>query len=121
MAAPGEPLVREQVRRLLQSEVLRSSETQRRLLSYLAERAAGLIRNLRPGPGEPASFPDQPRGDAETHETISRLPGLHGKGEVLIFASNLTGGTLGAVEYFTQPDYARSRRAAGGQRLFHKA
>ena len=69
---------------------------------------AGLIRNLRPRPGEAASYSDQPGApDAETHALISRLPGLHGSGEIFIFASNWTAGTLGAVQYATQPDYAR--------------
>jgi hypothetical protein len=75
---------------------------------FVVDNDAGAIRNLRPRPGEPASFSDQPGApDAETHALISRLPGLHGRGEIFIFASNWTAGTLGAVQYATQPDYAR--------------
>ena len=67
-----------------------------------------LIRNVHPGPGEPATFPDRPRpGETDTNALISRLPGLHGRGEVFVFASNWTGGTLGAVHYATGRDYAR--------------
>lgn len=74
---------------------------------FVVDSDADMIRNLHPRPGEPASFPDQPRGDAVTHALISRLPGLHGRGEIFVFASNLTGGTLGAVQYATEPAYAR--------------
>lgn len=66
-----------------------------------------LIRNLRPRNGEPQTLPDQVGSDESvTHALISRLPNLHGRGEVFIFASNFTGGTLGAVQYATEPDYA---------------
>ena len=74
----------------------------------VVDSAGGLIRNLHPATGEPASFPDQPRpGETETHALISRLPGLHGRGEVFIFSCNWTGGTLGAVHYVTERDYAK--------------
>jgi hypothetical protein len=74
----------------------------------VVDNEAGAIRNLRPRPGEPSSYPDQAGApDAETHALVSRLPGLHGNGEIFVFASNWTAGTLGAVQYATEPDYAR--------------
>jgi hypothetical protein len=72
------------------------------------------IRNLKPAAGEPAFFsdgsrmPDVAEGlSGEAHALISRLPGLHGNGEVLILAGNWTPGTQAAVEYVTRPAYAR--------------
>jgi hypothetical protein len=87
---------------------------------FVIDSEAGAIRNLKPVPGEPSTFPDQPGApDAETHALISRLPGLHGRGEIFIFASNWTAGTLAAVQYATQPSYARELcqrlRAAHGE------
>ncbi len=73
----------------------------------VVDSGADLIRNVRPQAGEPEVFPDQSGGtDTETHALISHLPGLHGRGDVFIFAANLTGATLGAVQYATQPAYA---------------
>lgn len=72
------------------------------------------IRNLRPAPGEPAFFgdgnraPDVAEGlSGEAHALISRLPGLHENGEILILAGNWTSGTQAAVEYLARPTYAR--------------
>jgi hypothetical protein len=56
------------------------------------------IRNPNPQPGEPSLLED---GD-EKHALVTRIPGLHGNGEILIFASNSQGGTLAAVQYMTQ-------------------
>jgi hypothetical protein len=84
------------------------------------------IRNLKPAPGEAAFFPDgSPIPDVaeglagETHALISRLPGLHGNGEIFVLAGNWTAGTLAAVEYVTRPAYARDlvrrlRPSSGG-------
>jgi hypothetical protein len=63
------------------------------------------IRNKRPSPGEPAFLPDDSRRAGpgiEVHRAlISRMPGLHGQGDVIAFASNATMGTLAAVQYLT--------------------
>jgi hypothetical protein len=75
----------------------------------VVDSVADRILNLKPRQGEPPFFPDQVRPtdrDNETHALISRLPGLHGRGEVFIFGANWTGATLAAVQYATQPDYA---------------
>ncbi len=73
----------------------------------VVDSGADLIRNVRPQSGEPEVFPDQSGGtDTGTHALISHLPGLHGRGDVFVFAANLTGATLGAVQYATQPAYA---------------
>jgi hypothetical protein len=70
----------------------------------LAVEAAG-IRNLRPRAGEPAFLGDE-YSDAEhengrTHALISRLPGLHGTGEILIVGGTWTQGTMAASQYLT--------------------
>lgn len=59
------------------------------------------IRNLRPHPGEPSFFEegtfDPQNGTRETDALISRLPGLHGSGEILVVAGTATAGTLAAT------------------------
>jgi hypothetical protein len=69
------------------------------------------IVNLRPQPGEAASIEDgvqNERGDnGETYALITCLPGLHGRGNILILAGPWTEGTLAAVEYVTEEPYAR--------------
>jgi hypothetical protein len=65
------------------------------------------IRNLHPRPNEPAYIPDadapRPIGSrlTEAHAVITRVPGLHGEGDMLVCASNWTVGTLAAVLYLT--------------------
>jgi hypothetical protein len=71
------------------------------------------IRNLHPRPNEPRYIPDEdaPRPVAsrlaQTHALITRMPGLHGEGDVLVCASNWTAGTLAAIHYLTREDSAR--------------
>jgi hypothetical protein len=69
--------------------------------------AAGEIRNLRPGPGEPEVLRGRWPADApyvsEDYALITRVPGLHGQGEMLILAASSTEGTLAAVQFVTQP------------------
>jgi hypothetical protein len=67
------------------------------------------VQSLRPAPGEPTTFeekwsPDHVHLD-EGHALISRLPGLHGEGEMLILAGNCTECSRAAVEYVTRPEY----------------
>lgn len=69
----------------------------------------GRVQTLRAAPGEPSAFeekwsPDHVRLD-EGHSLISRLPGLHGDGEMLILAGSSTECTRAAVEYVTRPEY----------------
>ena len=63
------------------------------------------VRNLRPRPGEPAFFGngimDAQNQTGETYALISRLPGLHGRGEVMVLAGAWMPGTLAACEYVT--------------------
>lgn len=70
----------------------------------------GEIVNLKPGPGEPASLRGQwPTGApyrVSDYALITRIHGLHQRGEILILGANSTEGTLAAVRYMTQPSYA---------------
>jgi hypothetical protein len=68
------------------------------------------VQNLHPNPGEPRSFeekwtPDRTRLE-EGHALISRLPGLHRAGELLILAGSSTECTRAAAEYMTRAEYA---------------
>ena len=71
----------------------------------------GSLRNLRPRPGEPAKFPEiwTPSYSAllEDHALVTRLPGLHGHGEITILAASSTEGTWAATEYVTRPQHAK--------------
>jgi len=61
------------------------------------------IRNLRPRGGEPQfvadEFSDQRHENGRTYALISRLPGLHGKGTILVLGGTWTQGTLSACQY----------------------
>jgi len=69
------------------------------------------IRNRKPHPGEPAFFEagvmDAQNQSGHAYAVISRLPGLHGRGEILIIASPWMPGTLGAAQYVTSEPYAK--------------
>jgi hypothetical protein len=69
------------------------------------------IRNLRPRPGEPPLFgegtSDAQNHSGETYALISRLPGLHGNGEILVLAAGVTAGTMAAAQYVTSEVYMR--------------
>jgi len=82
----------------------------------------GSLRNLRPQPGEPQKFPEvwTPSHSAllEDHALVTRLPGLHGHGEITILAASSTEGTWAATEHVTRPKHAeelvaRLRLASG--------
>lgn len=71
------------------------------------------LRNLNPRPGEPPFFGEgkasqAPDGSSlrEGYALITRLTGLHGRGEITMLAATSTGGTRAAVEYVTIPHYA---------------
>jgi hypothetical protein len=80
------------------------------------------VQNLRPGAGEPRSFEEKWNPDratlAEGHALITRIPGLHRSGNVLILAGSATESTRAAVEYVTRPEYVgpfiQWMRAQGG-------
>jgi hypothetical protein len=63
------------------------------------------IRNLKPKPGEPEflrdAYTDREHQDSQSYGLISRLPGLHGKGEILVLGGTWTAGTLAASQYVT--------------------
>jgi len=67
------------------------------------------VQNLKPNPGEPTSFEEKWAPDGthleEGHALISRLPGLHNTGVMLILAGSSTECTRAAVEYLTHPEY----------------
>jgi hypothetical protein len=73
------------------------------------------IRVLHPGKNEPSALGDQTvRGyssptapeDGEVYALITRMPGPNGQGTVASFSSNLSPGTLAAVQCFTEPKLA---------------
>lgn len=70
------------------------------------------VENLRPQVGEPLFFEEKYSADhvhlEEGHALISRLPGLHRSGEMLILAGSSTESTRAAVEYVTRPEYVSS-------------
>ncbi len=67
------------------------------------------VQNLRPRAGEPRAFEEKWNPDrttlSEGHALITRIPGLHRSGDVLILAGSSTEDTLAAVEYVTRPEY----------------
>jgi hypothetical protein len=71
------------------------------------------LKNLNQRPGEPPFFDEgkssqTPDGSSlrDGYALITRLTGLHGRGEITILAATSTGGSRGAVEYVTTPHYA---------------
>lgn len=68
------------------------------------------VMNEHPRSGEPPSYDETWSPDRATllegHALISRLPGLHGTGYIMMLASTSTEGTRAAAEYVTRPDYA---------------
>jgi len=74
--------------------------------------ARGGIRNDRPAPGEEHQYLDQtptgPAEDGEVYALVTHLPGPRGATEITSFNSNRTPGRLAAVDWFTDPMYART-------------
>jgi hypothetical protein len=70
------------------------------------------IRNVSPGPGEPALFADKPPRDRqdteESYALISRVPGLFGNGEVLYLSGNRISSITGEVQAFTDAAFAKT-------------
>lgn len=67
------------------------------------------VNNLRPRQGEPTGYDEKWGADRATlvegHALITRIPGLHRNGEMLILAGSSTECTRAAVEYVTRPEY----------------
>jgi len=67
------------------------------------------VQNLRPRNGEPASYEEKWNADRtnleEGHALITRIPGLHRTGQMIILAGSSTECTRAAVEYVTRPEY----------------
>ncbi len=85
----------------------------RQLSTLLAEADLAVeldgIHNLRPRAGEPAVFPDlwaPSKLDGEIYGLISRLPGLHGRGFIFVFAGNTGPETEAAVQSLTDRQQA---------------
>jgi hypothetical protein len=80
------------------------------------------VQSLKPREGEPRTFDEKWNPDratlAEGHALITRIPGLHRSGDVLILAGSATESTRAAVEYVTRPEYVgpfvQWMRAHGG-------
>ena len=76
------------------------------------------IRDQKPDSGHPAFYPDTYSSlaaygaagwpeDGEIYALVSRTPGPLGTGAVMAFNSNHSPGILGAVQWFTNPAFAR--------------
>ncbi|HWB83861.1 MAG TPA: hypothetical protein VG675_06955 [Bryobacteraceae bacterium] len=80
------------------------------------------VQNLKPRPGEPHTFEEVSRADGSGrergHALITRFPGLHRAGEILILAGSSTEETRAAVDFVTRPEYVgpfvRYMHAHGG-------
>lgn len=70
----------------------------------------GVIRNRNPRPGEAEEYRDVWTNKAEIAEDyalIHHLPGLHGRGNILILGSSSTQGTWAAAQYVTEPTHVK--------------
>jgi hypothetical protein len=71
----------------------------------------GSLHSLRPQLGEPKEFPEvwTPNHAAilEDYALVTRLPGLHGRGEITMLAASSTEGTWAATEYVTNRAHAQ--------------
>jgi hypothetical protein len=81
------------------------------------------IRNLHPGPNEPALFADQystaPSEEGVAYALITHFPGPMGGNDVESFTSYRSAGYVAAVKAFTNPDFvkplvARLKQSCGG-------
>lgn len=70
------------------------------------------IENSNPNPGEPKTFLDQysgaPAEEGEVYALITRLPGAAGQGEFASFISNRAAGYVGALQWCTEPESAKT-------------
>ena len=82
------------------------------------------IRNVHPGPGEPALFLDQfstaPAEEGIAYALVTHVPGPLGDNDVESFTSNRSAGYVAAVKAFTDPKFVQAlvaelKRASGGR------
>jgi hypothetical protein len=82
------------------------------------------IRNVHPGPGEPAMFIDEfrtaPTEEGVAYALVTHVPGPLGDNHVESFTCNRSAGYVAAVKAFTDPNFVRSlvgelKKASGGQ------
>jgi hypothetical protein len=69
------------------------------------------VRDAHPEPREPALFADQystaPNEQGFVYALVTHLPGPLGSNDVESFTSNRSAGYVGAMEWFTDPSFAR--------------
>ncbi|MBL8229686.1 MAG: hypothetical protein JNL98_14450 [Bryobacterales bacterium] len=70
------------------------------------------VTNRSPAPGEQAQYlrgysDNEERQIIEDYAVVSRLPGIQGRGEVVILGASSTEGTWAAAQYATQPEGLR--------------
>lgn len=78
--------------------------------AFLVER--GGVTNLKPAAGEPARFlrgygEGDEREIVEDFAVVSRLPGIQGRGEIVILGASSTEGTWAAMQYATRAESLR--------------
>lgn len=82
------------------------------------------IRNLHPGPNEPALFVDQystaPSEEGVAYALVTHFPGPMGSNDVESFTSNRSAGYVAAVKAFTNPEFVQPlvtklKQACGGR------
>jgi hypothetical protein len=81
-------------------------------LAFEQKPQSNTIINLHPKEGESAEYvtpPPDPKDylQQEDYALISVVPGLHGKGEIIAFGAASSSGLWAAVEFMTEPRYAR--------------
>ncbi len=69
------------------------------------------IRDQHPANGQPAFYADEyttaPSEQGTIYALVTHLPGPNGKNDIESFTSNRSAGYLGAVQSFTDPQFAR--------------
>jgi hypothetical protein len=69
------------------------------------------VRDEHPGKGQPSFYADEyttaPSEQGTIYALVTHLPGPNGKNDIESFTSNRSAGYLGAVQSFTDPQFAR--------------
>jgi len=69
------------------------------------------VRDENPGKGQPSFYADEyttaPSEQGTIYALVTHLPGPNGKNDIESFTSNRSAGYLGAVQSFTDPQFAR--------------
>lgn len=70
------------------------------------------VRDEHPGRGQPSFYADEyttaPSEQGTIYALVTHLPGPNGKNDIESFTSNRSAGYLGAVQSFTDPQFART-------------